>query len=365
MKIRLNDIINIYDNEIRKNTKNKKKIYQFEKYKMINIMNIYNILSNDIIRPIKYNIFLVKYPKYRVVMSLNIGDKIINHYVARYILINKLDKYLDIRNIATRTNLGRDYGINKVKEYLEHFKKYDKFYILKMDISKYFYSIDHEVLKNMLCNDLDDNEYKIMCNIIDSTNYDYINDTIDKLKNIELNSTSTRIKEIKEIPHYNHGKGLPIGNMTSQFLAIYYLYKLDHKIIHDYKLKYYLKYMDDIIIIHNDYNYLVNIKKKIEEELYDNYKLKINNKKTFITDNSNGFTFLGYRFRINNNKTIINISNSTRIRIKKRIKEVNYLYKHDKMKLETAFSSINTFLFGFKYGSRLRIRRIINNKFFS
>ena len=151
--------------------------------------------------------------------------------------------------------------------------------------------------------------------------------------------------------------------MTSQFLAIYYLYKLDHKIIHDYKLKYYLKYMDDIIIIHNDYNYLVNIKKKIEEELYDNYKLKINNKKTFITDNSNGFTFLGYRFRINNNKTIINISNSTRIRIKKRIKEVNYLYKHDKMKLETAFSSINTYLFGFKYGSKLRIRRIINKKF--
>ena len=88
MKIRLNDLINIYDDEIRKNTKNKRKIYQFEKYK---IMNIYNILSNDIIRPIKYNIFLVKYPKYRVVMSLNISDKIINHYVARYILINKLD----------------------------------------------------------------------------------------------------------------------------------------------------------------------------------------------------------------------------------------------------------------------------------
>ena len=118
------------------------------------------------------------------------------------------------------------------------------------------------------------------------------------------------------------------------------------------------------IIIHNDYNYLVNIKNKIINELNNNYKLKINTKKTLITDNKDGFTFLGYRFRIINNKTIINISNSTRIRVKKRIKEVSYLYKHDRMKLETAFSSINTFLFGFKYGSRLRIRRIIN-KFFS
>ena len=88
--------------------------------------------------------------------------------------------------------------------------------------------------------------------------------------------------------------------------------------------------------------------------------LKINNKKTFITDNNNGFTYLGYRFRVINNKTIINVSNSTRIRVKKRIKEVSYLYKHDRMKLETAFSSINTYLYGFKYGSRLRIRRIID-----
>ena len=141
MKVILNDIVSIYENEVRKNTKNKRKIYQFEKYKMINIINIYNELSCDIIKPIKYNIFFVKYPKYRVVMSLNIKDKIVNHYVARYILINKLDKYLDIRNVATRKNLGRDYGIIKVKEYLEYFKKYDNFYILKIDISKYFYSI--------------------------------------------------------------------------------------------------------------------------------------------------------------------------------------------------------------------------------
>ena len=360
MIIKLNDLINIYDLEVRCNTKNKKKIFQFEKYKIINIMNIYNELSNNIIRPIKYNIFLVKYPKYRVVMSLNISDKIINHYVARYILINKLDKYLDIRNIATRINMGRDFGIERLKYYLEYYKRYDTFYILKMDLSKYFYSIDHDVLKNMLIKDLNKEEYEIISNIIDSTNYDYINTTIDNLRNIELNSKSTRVKEIKEIPNYNKGKGLPIGNMTSQFLAIYYLYKLDHKIIYDYHLKYYLRYMDDFIIIHHDKNYLINIKKKIEEELNNTFKLRINYKKTMITNNREGFTFLGYRFRVINKKTVINISNSTRIRVKKRIKEVISLYKHNQLKLETAFSSINTYSYGFKYGSRLRIRRIID-----
>ena len=210
MIVKLNDIIDIYDNEVRKNTKNKKKIFQFEKYKIINIMDIYSELSNDIIRPIKYNIFLVKYPKYRVVMSLNIKDKLINHYIARLILIKKLDRYLDIRNIATRENLGAYYGIDRLKSYLEKFKKYDKFYILKMDLSKYFYSIDHDVLKDMLINDLSDVEYKLICNIIDSTNYDYINNNIDKLRNNELNSHDKRLKELMEIPYYNKNKGLLI-----------------------------------------------------------------------------------------------------------------------------------------------------------
>ena len=122
--------------------------------------------------------------------------------------------------------------------------------------------------------------------------------------------------------------------------------------------------MDDIIIIHDDINYLKEIKVKIEEELLNTYKLKINKKKTIITDNREGFTFLGYRFRVINNRTIINISNSTKIRDKKRIKEVKYLYKHDKLSLKSVFSSITTYNFGFKYGSKLKIKRMID-KFYN
>ena len=83
-------------------------------------------------------------------MSLSIHDKIINHYVTEFILKPKLEKYLDHRNIATRKNMGSDYGIKLVKKYLEQLKKYDQVYVLKIDISKYFYHIDHEVLKRMI-----------------------------------------------------------------------------------------------------------------------------------------------------------------------------------------------------------------------
>ena len=86
-------------------------------------------------------------------------------------------------------------------------------------------------------------------------------------------------KEIDDLPYYYPGKGLPIGNMTSQFLSIYYLNRLDHKIVHDYKIPCYVKYMDDFILIHQDKEYLKEICKKIENELNDVYKLDINKKR--------------------------------------------------------------------------------------
>ena len=99
---------------------------------------------------IRHNIFLIYEPKCRVIMSLNTNDKIINHYIARKILVEKLDKYLIINNVATRKNMGNDYGRKLLNKYIELNKKYDKFYILKLDISKYFYSIDHDVLQDIV-----------------------------------------------------------------------------------------------------------------------------------------------------------------------------------------------------------------------
>ena len=100
-------------------------------------------------------------------MSLNIYDKVINHFFTRFVLEPKLTKYLDDRNVATRKNMGCNYGIKLIKKYIEKLKKYDDFYVLKLDIKKYFYSIDHCKLKEMLEKDLDSIEFKIMSNIID------------------------------------------------------------------------------------------------------------------------------------------------------------------------------------------------------
>lgn len=342
--VRLEDLINVYETSIRKNVRNKNKLLCFEKYKMEYFVYIYNILNFSEYNGGKYNIFVIKEPKERLIMSQGICDKIINHYVSKYILESKLTKYLSCYNVATRKNMGLDYGIKLLKNIIERNKKYGNFYFLKIDISKYFYSIDHNVLKSLLIDKLDDFEYKIICNIIDSVNKKYIYDKVNIL------DVDIKLK---------YFKGLPIGNMTSQFLAIFYLYKLHHYITHNLKINF-VVYMDDYLLIHPDRKYLKKCLDEIKVILSNEYFLSINEKKTVIKSMKEGVNFLGYNIKVINNKTIINISNESKRRLKKNIKKVKYLYENNKISFAKAFTSINVYKNSYKYSKRSSINNIID-----
>ena len=123
------------------------------------------------------------------------------------------------------------------------------------------------------------------------------------------------------IPKYKKGKGLTIGSLSSQILAIYYLNDIDHYIKEKLKCKYYIRYMDDMLIFDVDKDHLKDIKIEIENKLKD-IKLELNNK-TNIYNLKHGFNFLGYRFILNNKRLIIKINNNTKKRIIKKLKHNN------------------------------------------
>lgn len=166
MKVSISDLKIIYDEEIKKNVKNKRKILEFERNKIEYIVDIKKVLESGEHNGGRYNIFLVYKPKVRVVMSQSVYDKVINHYVARFILMPKLEKYLNDRNCATRKGLGTSYAIELFKRDIESFKKYDKFYFLKLDISKFFYRIDHQILIDLIKKDLEEDELKLVKTIL-------------------------------------------------------------------------------------------------------------------------------------------------------------------------------------------------------
>ena len=204
----------------------------------------------------------------------------------------------------------------------------------------------------MLIDKLDIKEYKIICDIIDSTNCKYVNETILVLKKKLLLRELKRINEIEKLPVYEHGKGLPIGNMTSQFLSIFYLYALDHYIVNNLKLKHMVRYMDDYVIMCDDKEYLkyalAIIKKKLEED----YKLKVNEKKTFIIDSYNGFDCLEYRFRIINDRLNIRIKSENKRRRNNNIKKNNYLYENCLISYKRYFNSMNNYMNSYKYAKK-------------
>ena len=115
----------------------------------------------------------------------------------------------------------------------------DNFYYLKFDISKYFYNIDHDVVKSMISNKIKDKDaVNIIDKIIDSTDAEYINEKIKILKINEINKIRSsslsekekiiRIQEVEKIPLCKRGKSAPIGSMCSQIIAVMYLDKLNH-----------------------------------------------------------------------------------------------------------------------------------------
>ncbi len=314
-KINIKYIFDVYK-QVKVNTKNKYKIYKFDGFLNINLVDIYNVFKNKSYVCGDYNIFLIKRPKYRIVMSQNIKDKIVNHVIGN-LLIEALDASLIETNIATRKNKGTHYGIKYLKKYLNEMN--GEIYALKFDISKYFYNINHDILKDEVKKKIKDKDFlDILFKIIDSTDYN-VNDRIEKIKNIEIKKLNNinKINEIKRIPIYRKGYGLPIGNLTSQILAIFYLNKLDHYIKENLKVRY-IRYMDDGLLLSNDKKYLKYCLERIKNIL-DEYDLKLNNKTKIININKEGIDFLGFRFYINN-KLYMKVRNDCKRRYKRKLK---------------------------------------------
>lgn len=288
---------------IKINTKNKGKLFNFKIFYSMNMCNIYNVLKRKKYNHGQYNIFLIHEPKERIIMSERLSDKIVNHLISRYVLEPLILPKLINTNVATRKGLGTKAGIEYFKSYVNKLKiNYDNIYILRIDIRKYFFNINHDILMKKLFLLVKDNDLrKIIANIIYSTSALYVEKTVTKHnKNL-----------------YDVDKMLPIGNMTSQLLAIFYLNDIDHFIKEKLRCKYYIRYMDDLVILSSNKEELKRIKVIVESELK-----KINDK-TMIYNLKNGFNFLGYKFVLKKKRLIMKINNRNKYRIKKKINELN------------------------------------------
>ena len=139
-------------------------------------------------------------------------------------------------------------------------------YVLKADIRHYFDTVDHEILLNIISVKIKDPNVIWLIKLI-------------------LDNHKAEVK----------GKGMPLGNLTSQFFANLYLNELDQFVKHKMKVKYYIRYVDDFVIFHADKNTLESWKNDIDQFLICNLKVELHPEKSRIIALNKGITFLGFR----------------------------------------------------------------------
>jgi len=250
------------------------------------ILWLYKGLKNGTYRHGGYTEFYISRPKPRRIQKSRYMDRIVH----RWIVDNFLEEYFMSSFINTTYACIKERGMHKacldVQEQMRHCKRiWNNYYILKMDVRKYFDSIDKDIL------------YKIISK---------------KIQNEKL------LKILKQIIYSTEGKkGQPIGNYTSQTFANIYLNELDQYIKNTLKCKYYFKYMDDGIILVKTKQEAKDILEKIIVFLRDNLELELNSK-TQIFKNSQGINFCGYKI----NEYRMKLRDKGKRRLKNKVREL-------------------------------------------
>lgn len=323
------------------NSKHKDKLVLYSMFKTANFSLIFDNLKERNYRHNKYNVFLITEPKSRLIMSESVTDKLVNHLVSKYVLFPLIEPRLISANVATREGKGSKEAIRYVKKYINSYKEnFDDIYILKCDIKKFFYSIDHEIVLEKLKTVIEDRDlYNLVKEIVESTDKEYLNREIERvierekerIRNLPISKKEKNIKilELDKIPRHSNGKGLPIGNMSSQILAIFYLNDLDHYIKEVLQIKGYIRYMDDLILIHPDKEYLKKCLEKIKIEV-QRVRLELNDK-TQLYEVKKGFPFLGYYYFLKNKRLIVRICSKTKKRIQKKLGKAKTLEEKKKI----------------------------------
>jgi RNA-directed DNA polymerase len=239
----------------------------------------------------EYHAFNISDPKPRIIHKATVRDRLLHH-----LIYQELYEYFDSKFIhdsySCRVNKGTHKAINRFRDFsLKVSKNNTKTcFVLKCDIKKFFANIDHQILKKILEKHIKDK-------------------SIIWLLSQVIDSFFAR-QDLAEV-------GLPLGNLTSQLLVNIYMNEFDQFMKRELKVRYYIRYADDFVILNDDKKYLENLLPKIFKYLEQELKLQLHPDKVFIKTIASGVDFLGWvsfpKHRV--------LRTSTKRRMLKRLKE--------------------------------------------
>lgn len=242
-------------------------VQDFERNLMSNLIDLHTDLQKGNYKHSPYTAFKISDPKPRQIHKAKVGDRVLHHAVYRK-LYPFFDRTFIADSYSCRINKGTHNAGLKFRYYARKVSQnYTKTcWVLKCDIRKFFASINHEVLLNILASYIPD--FKLML----------------------------LLEEIIDSFLVTPGFGLPLGNLTSQIFCNIYMNEFDQFARHKLKARYYLRYADDFAIMSKDKEWLHLQIPKIEQYLTSQLRLSLHEDKVFINSFSSGVDFLGWTY---------------------------------------------------------------------
>ncbi|KKQ14335.1 MAG: Retron-type reverse transcriptase [Candidatus Moranbacteria bacterium GW2011_GWF2_36_839] len=297
-----------------------------------NLFELHNQLRNKTYRHSNYSTFNICDPKMRKINKAIVVDRVLHHAVFR-ILYTIFDSNFIFDSYSCRTEKGTHRAVKRLEKFCRKLSQNNHkiIYALKCDIRKFFDSIDQNILLEAIKTKIQDE------------NALWLIDKIIRSFEIEKN------------------KGLPLGNVTSQLFANIYLNELDQFIKHKLKVKYYLRYSDDFVILSDDKLYLKKLVFEISNFLKIRLKLFLHPDKVEIRKFSRGIDFLGYVVLPH----YIALRTKTKKRIFKKISKKYEDLKNKKISEKSFEQSLQSYLGILKHCKGNVIERKIKNSIIS
>ncbi|MHC5718196.1 MAG: reverse transcriptase domain-containing protein, partial [Nostoc sp.] len=310
-------------------------ILEFNYHLETELIRLHKQLTDKAYQPGAYRTFHLTNPKSRLISAAPYRDRVIHHALCN-IIVPIFERTFIADSYANRLGFGTHRALNK----FTHFARNSR-YVLQCDIKKYFPTIDHIILKELL-------RRKIKCpdtlwlidTLIENSNEQEI--VIDYFPGDDLLTPVTR------------RRGLPIGNLTSQFFANIYLNSFDHFVKEQLKIFKYVRYVDDFALFSDDRELLADARLAIEEYLAQ-LRLKIHPIKSQLFETKIGATFLGFRIFSN----IIRVRNSNLHQARRRLKRLQTDYAQGKIEREKVNQSIQSWFAHLEHGDTWRLRQQI------
>ncbi|MEK9183357.1 MAG: reverse transcriptase/maturase family protein, partial [Patescibacteria group bacterium] len=300
--------------------KKKRDVLQFSRNLMDNIVELHENLVNHTYRHGGYESFFINDPKRRHIHKASVRDRLIHQAIYR-VLYPFFERTFIGDSYSCRLDKGTHLAINRFRTlaYKVSRNHYRTCWVLKCDIKKFFSSIDHQILLNIL------DEY-----ILDK-------DIMWLLGEV-----------VKSFNDKNHiSVGLPLGNLTSQLFANVYMNFFDQFVKHQLKAKYYIRYADDFVFLSPDKLLLKNLLVPIINFLFEELKLTLHPNKIFLQTIFSGMDFLGWQHFADHRA----LRNTTRKRMARRIKE------------SPTNETLQSYLGLLKHGNSLKARNELLNKY--